>query len=238
MPDSVPYGRSARLYDLMYEGRDYAGAAAEIRALVGEEVPGASTLLDVGCGTGRHLELLADAYRVEGLDLNPALLEVARERCPGVTMHEGDMTKFELGRTFDTVTCLFSAIGHVGSEDAMRSSLERMAAHLSSPGVLIVEPWFTPDAFWDGHLATNFHDGPDTKLAWMYRQRREGRLSILDIHYLVAATEGEPEHFVERQELGLFTREEVTGALEGAGLEVRYLESALWDRGLYVGRRA
>ena len=28
MPESVPYRRSARLYDLMYEGRDYAGAAA------------------------------------------------------------------------------------------------------------------------------------------------------------------------------------------------------------------
>jgi hypothetical protein len=29
----------------------------------------------------------------------------------------------------------------------------------------------------------------------------------------------------------------MTAALEDAGLEVRYLESALWDRGLYVARR-
>jgi SAM-dependent methyltransferase len=236
MPDSVPYSRSARLYDLMYEGRDYSGAAAEIRALLSTQVPGASTLLDVGCGSGRHLELLADHYRVEGLDINPALLEVARARCPGVTMHEDDMTSFDLGRSFDAVTCLFSAIGHVGSVADMRRSLARMAAHLNSPGMLIVEPWFTPEGFWDGHLAANFHAGADTRLAWMYRQRREGRLSVLDIHYLVAA-QGEPEHFVERQELGLFTREEMTAALEDAGLEVRYLESDLWDRGLYLGRR-
>jgi SAM-dependent methyltransferase len=236
MPEPLPYERSAQLYDVMYAGREYAATAAEIEAIVGDELPNARDLLDVGCGTGRHLEPLSRRYRCEGLDLNPRMLELARGRCPGVSFHEADMTSFELGRSFDVVACLFSAIGHVETAAAMRRSVERMAAHLRSPGLLIVEPWFTPESFWDGHLAANFESESETKLAWMYRQRREGLLAVLDIHYLVGG-EGKPEYIRERQNLGLFTREEMTSALEDAGLRVSYRESELWNRGLYVARR-
>ena len=35
--------------------------------MLAEEAPEAKTLLDVACGTGRHLELLGEDYEVEGL---------------------------------------------------------------------------------------------------------------------------------------------------------------------------
>jgi SAM-dependent methyltransferase len=236
MDKPLPYERSAHIYDLMYARRDYETTAEEIRALVADELPEARDLLDVGCGTGRHLEALGRWYEAEGLDLNPKLLAQARARCPDIAFHEGDMASFRLDRSFDAVTCLFSAIGHMETAAAMERSIERMAAHLRSPGLLLIEPWFTPEAFWDGHLAANFQDDAETKLAWMYRQRREGPISVLDIHYLVGG-EGEPEYLRERQHLGLFTRAETTAALERAGLEVEYRESAVWNRGLYVARR-
>jgi SAM-dependent methyltransferase len=237
MPEGRPFERSARLYDLMYAGKDYADAAGAIHELVEEAVPGARDLLDVGCGTGRHLEQLARWYATEGLDMSPGLLERARERCPGASFHEGDMTAFDLGRSFDVITCLFAAIGYVRTVDAMRAAIARMAAHLRTPGVLLVEPWFTPESFWDDHLAANFHDEPEIKLAWMYRQRREGSLSVLDVNHLVAEPGG-IEHFVERQELGLFTRDEMLAAFQDVGLSVRYREGGVWNRGLYVARRA
>jgi SAM-dependent methyltransferase len=236
MDKPLPYERSAHLYDLMYVRRDYETTAEEIRALVAGELPEARDLLDVGCGTGRHLEALGRWFEAEGLDINPKMLELARARCPQIVFHQGDMTGFRLDRSFDAITCLFSAIGHAETAAAMRDSIERMAAHLRSPGLLVVEPWFTPEAFWDGHLAANFQDESATKLAWMYRQRREGLISVLDIHYLIGG-EGEPEYLRERQDLGLFTRAEMTEALEDVGLEVEYRESAVWNRGLYVARR-
>jgi SAM-dependent methyltransferase len=236
MHKPLPYEQSAHLYDLMYARRDYTAAAEEIHALVADTLPGARNLLDIGCGTGRHLEVLSRWYEGEGLDLNPKMLELAQARCPGMPLHEADMSSFRLDRSYDVITCLFSAIGHLESAESMRRAIEQMAAHLRSPGLLIVEPWFTPETFWDGHLAANFQSESETKLAWMYRQRREGPVSVLDIHYLVGG-EGEPEYLRERQELGLFTRAEVSAAFEAAGLSVDYRESAIWDRGLYVARR-
>jgi SAM-dependent methyltransferase len=236
MPSQIPYENSAHLYDLMYVRRHYTTTAEEIAEIIAAELPGAEDLLDVGCGTGRHLELLHDTYRGEGLDINPAMLEQTHARCADIPLHEADMRSFEIDRAYDVIICLFSAIGYVETAAAMRRSIERMHAHLRSPGLLIVEPWFTPASFWDGHLAANFQTEAQTKLAWMYRQRREGLQAVLDIHYLVGG-EGQPEYINERQVLGLFTREEMTAALEAVDLAVDYRESEVWNRGLYVARR-
>ena len=102
--------KSARFYNALYWFKDYPTACNALHALIQREVPGATTLLDVGCGTGKHLEHLGRNYQVEGLDLSGELLAVARERCPGVPLHQADMSNFSLGRTFDAVTCLFSAL--------------------------------------------------------------------------------------------------------------------------------
>jgi hypothetical protein len=46
------------------------------------------------------------------------------------------------------------------------------------------------------------------------------------------------EHYSERIELGLFTRDEMTWAFEFSDMTVRYDAAGLMGRGLYVGRRA
>lgn len=236
MAKGIPYENSAHLYDLMYVRRHYTTTAEEIHRIIDAELPEARDLLDVGCGTGRHLELLHDSYRGEGLDINPMMLEQTHARCPEIPLHEADMRTFDVDRSYDVIICLFSAIGYVETAEEMRRSIERMDAHLRSPGLLIVEPWFTPESFWDGHLAANFQSEAETKLAWMYRQRREGLQAVLDIHYLVGG-EGQPEYINERQVLGLFTPQETQAAFADVGMEARYLEDDVWNRGLYVARK-
>lgn len=236
MANRIPYENSAHLYDLMYVRRHYTTTAEEIDEILTAELPQGEDLLDVGCGTGRHLELLHDSYRGEGLDINPAMLEQTHDRCPGIPLHEADMRNFDIDRSYDVIICLFSAIGYVETAAAMRRSIERMHAHLRSPGLLIVEPWFTPESFWDGHLAANFQMESETKLAWMYRQYREDLKAVLDIHYLVGG-EGQPEYIRERQDLGLFTQQEMTDAFEAVGLNASYRESEVWNRGLYVAHK-
>ena len=73
----------------------------------------ARTLLDVACGTGRHLEYLRSSFETEGVDADDAMLDVARARLRDVPLSVGDMRDLDLGRRFDVVTCLFSAIGFV-----------------------------------------------------------------------------------------------------------------------------
>ena len=108
--------------------------------------------------------------------------------------------------------------------------------HLEPGGVLLVEPWLEPQEWVAGrpHLLTV--DEPDVKIARATVAGVEGTTSILDFHYLVVSSEG-AEHFTERHEVGLFTREETTGAFEAAGLAVEHDEEGLIGRGLYIGRK-
>ena len=121
------YEKSARYYDILYSGKDYAGEVARLLSILGVE-PGEKrlSLLDVACGTGLHLEHLRNHFRVEGLAISPEQLEAARERCPDVAFHIGDMTDFNLGRRFDVVTCLFSSIGYVKTLPNLRSAVRCM----------------------------------------------------------------------------------------------------------------
>ena len=118
------FSRSAQLYDAIYASiRDYPREAAELDQLIQERRPGAKTLLDVACGTGAHLEHLAGKYEVEGLDLDPDMLAVARERLPGAAFHQGDMSSFDLDQRFDAVVCMFSSIGYVKTEEWLRDAI-------------------------------------------------------------------------------------------------------------------
>jgi SAM-dependent methyltransferase len=228
------FTKSAPFYDALYHFVDYEGASKHLREVIDAHVPDAATLLDVGCGTGQHLQYLQSSFTVEGLDIDGQLLTAARQRCPGVPFHEASMIDFQLPRRFDVITCLFSAIGYVQTLENMRRSVATMARHLAPGGLLLVEPWFEPDRFWTDTITANHYEGPHLKICWMYTSKREGNVSVLDIHYLVGST-GRVEHVFEQHRIGLFTREEYVSAFRDAGLEVEYDAKGPLNRGLYAG---
>ncbi|MGH2818473.1 MAG: class I SAM-dependent methyltransferase [Actinomycetota bacterium] len=228
------FTKSARFYDAIYEFKDYAAESEGLHELIQERKPRARTLLDVACGTGHHLEYLSKSYEAEGLDIDEELLAIARHRLPGTKFHRGDMTDFDLGRTFDAVTCLFSSIGYAQTEEALSAAMAAMARHLSPGGVLLVEPWLTPESFEDGHVGSVFVDHDDLKIARLNTTGRDGDLSMLHFAYLVA-TPDEISHFTEDHVLALFSEEQYRAALEATGLAVEHDPEGPMGRGLYIG---
>ena len=228
---------SAQFYDIIYSFKDYQAEAEQLTAIIGDRLrSGGIRLLDVACGTGLHIEHLRDNYDVAGLDLDPRLLEIARQRNPGVAFHQGTMVDFQLVGTFDVVTCLFSSIGYVKNREGLARSVACMAKHLVPGGLLVIEPWFTPEAWRPNTVHSLFIDESDLKIARINTSFSQGRLSYFDLHYLVGTPDG-TEHFVERHELGLFTFGEMQAALSKAGLEVEYDPEGLTGRGLHLGLR-
>ena len=229
------FKKSARIYDAIYAWKNYAAESAKLHALIRERAQRpAHTLLDVACGTGAHLAQLQQHYTVEGLDLDPGLLEVARKRLPGVPLHKGNMLDFDLGRTFDVVTCLFAAIAYAGTAEDLRTAVSNMARHVAPDGLLIVEPWLSPDVYvFDGKPRAHFADRPDLKATRITMSEKDGNVSVLNFHYLVGTPEG-VTYFTEQHRLTLFTPEEYTEALRSTGLEVTHDPEGLMGRGLYI----
>jgi SAM-dependent methyltransferase len=229
----IVLSHSAEFYDALYSLKDYATEADAVHELIQKRCPSARSLLDVACGTGRHLERLQGAYIVEGVDLDERLLAGARARLPGVRLHATDMRDFDLGRRFDAITCLFSAIGYARTIENVTDTLRTMARHLEPRGVLIIEPWYTPETWMAQRPALLSIDQPNLKIARMNINSRNGRRAIVEFHYLVF-TPSNVDHFTDRHELGLFTDDEYRAALNDAGLDVDYDPHGLTGRGLYI----
>lgn len=228
---------TAHLYDLIYEGlgKDYAAESAELHTLIQARCKGARSLLDVACGTGGHLVHLREWYEVEGVDLDPGMLSRARRRLPGVSLHEADMASFSLGRRFDAVTCLFSSIGYLSSHDELQRAVATFSRHLNPGGVLVIDGWVRPDR-WRGpgtiHVETVEAD--DMTVVRMSRSTRDGAVTCLEIHHLVATRDG-IEHLADHHRLILFTKADYESAFRAAGLALEVVASPIPDRDRYVG---
>jgi dTDP-3-amino-3,6-dideoxy-alpha-D-glucopyranose N,N-dimethyltransferase/dTDP-3-amino-3,4,6-trideoxy-alpha-D-glucopyranose N,N-dimethyltransferase/N-methyltransferase len=224
------------VYDLLYSFKDYEREARDLVALIRERKPGATSLLDVACGTGKHLELLrAEFPDIAGVDLDASLLSIARERLPDVPFTEADMRTFDVGRTFDAVTCLFSSVGYLRDEEELESAIGRMAAHLDPGGVLVVDGWVRPDAWWPGvNLQALAETGEGVAAARVARTWRDGDRTVLDMRYLIATADGGFEQEQEIHELTLFSDEAYRRAFQAASLSPDVVPSPMEDRDRYV----
>jgi SAM-dependent methyltransferase len=232
---------AAELYDLLYQDRkNYAAEAARVTGLIRERSPGARSLLDVACGTGLHLATLSDDFdEVAGLELARPMLDRAARRLPGVPLHHTDMRGFDLGRRFDAVVSLFSAVGYLETAADLRAAIASMAAHLSDGGVLVVEPWYFPDTFLPGHVSAHaVRDGAGGRgIARVARSTVEGNRTRIEIHYLLGDPETGVRHHTDVDRLTLFSRTEYTGAFHACGLDVEYLDTGDGGPGFLVGQR-
>lgn len=228
------YQKSALYYDAIYSFKNYEKESDKIHQLIQQHKrsPG-RTLLDAACGTGGHLAFLRQHYDVEGLDVNPDMLKIARQKHPDLAFHQADMTSFSLKRKFDAIICLFSSIGYVKTKKRLHQTIQNMARHLQPGGVLIIEPWFAPEDFIPGTVHGLWVDKPDLKIARINISLVKDNLSIMDMHHLIGTPNG-VEHFVERHEMALFTHEEYLEAFRTANLEVTHEPEGLMGRGLYV----
>ena len=229
--------RPADLYDAFYDAleKDYAAEVRTVLRAVRRRSRGTRTLLDVACGTGRHLALFAERLACTGVDLDPAMLDVARSRCPStVRLVQADMLTLDLGERFDVVTCLFSSVAYMPTVAKLRRAIGAMARHLEPGGVLLVEPWYTRETWEDGHLAVLTVDEPGRKAARISRASRRGDASALDFDFLVADAAG-TRHLHERHELRLFRIDQYVDACTAAGLvDVEVDPDGLYGLGLVI----
>ncbi len=110
--------------------------------------PPGGTILDLGCGTGRHSVPLAQhGFRVTGVDISEGMLEIAQQRAgeAGVSIDfiRTDATSFMRADSFDTVLCLCEGAFclHNEDDDTLRRDetiLRNIVTSLKTGGTLIL----------------------------------------------------------------------------------------------------
>ncbi len=143
------FAHSAEFYDALYAGKNYRDEAVEVADLIRGSAPSASSLLDIGSGTGRHVfEFERLGFEVTGVDLAPDMVRLAQERAIQVgsaaTFHIGDARSVRMERKFDAVVSLFHVASYQVSDEDVSAYFSTVAHHLKPGGLLVFDFWAAP----------------------------------------------------------------------------------------------
>ena len=133
----VDYAKLDRFYDTAMGDR--TEMASYIRRLIRQHKPKAQTMLELACGTGAILKILAKSYDVAGLDVSPQMLAIARKKLPHVPVYRKDMVRFELAAKFDVIICVFDSINHVLKFADWQKIFRNAARHLEEDGLFLFD---------------------------------------------------------------------------------------------------
>ena len=122
------------------------------------------TILDLGCGAGRHsLHLQGKGHRVLAADTSPLAIQVAKER--GVKRAiVADASSFAPDEAIDTVLLLGNGLGLFGTPENARIQLKRFHSFTSGDATVILDTI-------DPHVSTN-----PSHTEYHKRNRRRNRL--------------------------------------------------------------
>jgi len=95
--------------------------------IIASAIPNRSSVLDVGCGTGRHLSFLKrKGCKVTGLDYSKKMLQLAGGKVKDIEFILADMREIPLKDDYiDYCICMFSTLGNldIGRDQAIREMM-------------------------------------------------------------------------------------------------------------------
>jgi SAM-dependent methyltransferase len=144
-----PNDKTAKYYDLVYS--PFKGEEVTIQEvkLIEKIVKPNSRILDVGCGTGRHIAILTkDGYEVMGIDSSSKMLEVASLKIDSGKLINSDIFKYDFEPArFDLVCLFWNAFNEMALDEYMGKKLFSRLISLISPGGKILVNCDDPSKF-------------------------------------------------------------------------------------------
>lgn len=219
-----PFTALAAVYDAIMADVEYDHWADFVLTYARDGGLEPRTALDLACGTGGFTrELHAAGLRVRGLDGSPEMLEVARARLPAdVALSVGDLRTFDLGETFDLVTCVFDSLNNLLTPGDLGAALGRARAHLRPGGLLACDlnTRLGVRELWEGSQIEGLADLPDGREVhyhWSHHYDPGTELGVVQAFCRVEDGEGGLDEFVEEHRERGYDPGELEPLLAGAG---------------------
>jgi SAM-dependent methyltransferase len=137
MASVTAYAEFAAFYDQIMGDR--TPDIDRIRQFVKRYHPAASSLLELGCGTGAVLAGIAPELSVAGVDRSSEMLAVAARSAPTARLVQADITSFSLRTRFDVVICVFDTLNHLPRLADWQAMFERVHEHLTDGGLFVFD---------------------------------------------------------------------------------------------------
>lgn len=243
MTEEQLYKDYARYYDLIYAKINHKKESDFIKWSVQKHKtsPG-NNLLDVACGTGRHVKHLKNNFKVLGVDINPEMLKIARKKVHDVDFILGDMKNLDLHNKFDVIICMFSAINYNTNHKELKITLKNFYKHLKLGGVLIFDMGLNKENWIEGLVSVDTVIDNNLKLARICQSHLENGIFNSKFVFLIKEN-GKIDFDIDQHKLGVFGVEEVAKLMGNIGLSYHIYsdfsperwDAASGDRPVFVG---
>ena len=145
-----PFKEYAKYYDLLYKDKDYAGEVAYVKRLIDKFIdkkPEHTNILDLACGTGKHVQELARyGFQAEGSDFSADMVAVARESAKSLSLpinfyNESFQSCNRIEKIYDVIIAMFSSINYLTDYKDIVRSLKNIRSLLKPEGIFSFDFW-------------------------------------------------------------------------------------------------
>ncbi|HDL00924.1 MAG TPA: class I SAM-dependent methyltransferase [candidate division Zixibacteria bacterium] len=231
------YNQFAEYYDLLHVNKDYAGEVKELKKIIKRyKKSDGRELLDVACGTGRHIFYFKNYFSCMGIDFHESMLKVARKKMKDITFKQAEMELFSMRKRFDIITCLYGGISYTLSVRSLKDTLINFVHHLKPGGVIIIEPYFTDTQFKPNRPKLSTIEHKNIKIARLSLSRRKRNLASRKMIMTIVEKDKGVFSFEDERDVALFSTEQILTNMKRVGLKaIRIKNGITQEFDLYVG---
>jgi len=153
------------------------------------------SVVDVGCGTGEHVRLLAElGYKAVGIDSSSKMIGYAKQKkIAAAKFRKADMREYAIKS--DSIICMYAAINYFKKENEILEAFENFYKNLNSPGVLIIDTRYSKNLIEAPKSAIIEHD--NGKILFISEWKKKGHMSAV---YITKLAEISQKPFIEIEE--------------------------------------
>lgn len=197
----------SKYYDLLYKDKDYNSEVDYVIQLINKYGKKPQSILDLGCGTGKHDQILCDnGYITHGVDISEEMLKIAEHRRQGrekkLTFSQSDITQLKLGRKFDVIISLFHVMSYQNTNALLDKVFSVVVNHLNKGGLFIFDFWYGPAVLTDPpKKKTKKLENESIKITRMTETQMHAPLNRVDVSFDISVKNRKDNKKFKKKEL-------------------------------------
>lgn len=221
----------AYYYNIFYQDKNYQSEAGIMDSFLREYGNNVNSIINFGCGTGKHdIELAKMGYRCNGIDMSSLMIDIARENVKKENMDidfsVADIRSFEPRERYDAVISLFHVMSYQTKNQDILSAFRsaRKALGEERGGMFLFDVWYGPGVLSDKPcVRVKEIEDEKNKLIRIARPVMHDKENVVDVCYEVFVIDKETGYMKvinEVHNMRYFFRPELEFLLETAGFEL------------------
>jgi len=217
----------SKYYNLLYKDKNYKEEFDYINGIINKySNRDSKTVLDIGCGTGKHLKFFKDiGYDITGVDLSENMIKEAKNY---LSQDDGLLcskaSEFKIDKKFDIVISLFHVMSYQVLNTELRSLFKNVKEHLADGGLFIFDFWYGPAVLTDPPLVKIKHlEDNEMKIIRITEPVMHPNTNVIDVNFEVLITDKRTDRLEiinETHKMRYFFFPEIEMFTEFAGLQI------------------